>query len=326
MCIRDRYQRRVHGVIKMGFYLSSPNKEKHTVSGQSKDGRFRYVASGMQGWRVNMEDAHLAVPDLTPDCSLFGVFDGHGGPEVAKFVERHFVEELKANSNFKSGNMELALKETFLKMDELLQTKEGKDEVMKIKQSEGEEDRYGGGSGGNGEESYAGCTANVSLIYKNELYVANAGDSRSVLCTKGTAKEMSKDHKPDDEKEKDRVIKAGGYVSEGRINGNLNLSRAIGDLEYKKNSSLKVNQQLIIAEPDIQRITLTSNDEFILMGCDGIWETWSVQKMCDFISDRIKQGKPEKDIIEDLLDSNLCLLYTSPSPRDRQKSRMPSSA
>lgn len=74
------------------------------------------------------------------------------------------------------------------------------------------------------------------MIYKNDLYVANAGDSRSVLCTGGKAKEMSKDHKPDDEKERERIIKAGGYVTDGRINGNLNLSRAIGDLEYKKNS------------------------------------------------------------------------------------------
>jgi serine/threonine protein phosphatase PrpC len=37
------------------------------------------VASGMQGWRVNMEDAHIAKADLNDECSLFGVFDGHGG-------------------------------------------------------------------------------------------------------------------------------------------------------------------------------------------------------------------------------------------------------
>jgi hypothetical protein len=39
-----------------------------------------------------------------------------------------------------------------------------------------------------------------------------------------------------------RVRKAGGYISEGRINGNLNLSRAIGDLEYKKNTELKPSE------------------------------------------------------------------------------------
>ena len=50
---------------------------------------------------------------------------------------------------------------------------------------------------------------------------------------------LSVDHKPDDEVEKMRINKAGGYVSEGRVNDNLNLTRAIGDLEYKKNKKLK---------------------------------------------------------------------------------------
>jgi len=71
------------------------------------------------------------------------------------------------------------------------------------------------------------------------LYVANAGDSRTVLSRGGTAKELSLDHKPENPIEKERVTKAGGFISEGRINGNLNLSRAIGDLEYKKNPDLK---------------------------------------------------------------------------------------
>ena len=69
--------------------------------------------------------------------------------------------------------------------------------------------------------------------------------------------------------------KAGGFISEGRINGNLNLSRAIGDLEYKKNSDLKPEEQLISAYPDVTERDLESDDEFILMGCDGIWETLS---------------------------------------------------
>ena len=54
---------------------------------------------------------------------------------------------------------------------------------------------------------------------------------------------MSTDHKPDVDAEKNRIIKAGGYVSnEGRVNGNLNLSRAIGDIEYKNNDKLKQNE------------------------------------------------------------------------------------
>jgi serine/threonine protein phosphatase PrpC len=80
-----------------------------------------------------------------------------------------------------------------------------------------------------------GCTSNVIYIdkKKNKIYVANAGDSRTVVCERGNAVELSKDHKPDLPEERSRIMKAGGEVSEGRVNGMLALSRAIGDFDYK---------------------------------------------------------------------------------------------
>ena len=69
--------------------------------------------------------------------------------------------------------------------------------------------------------SYAGCTANVALIHKNTLYVANAGDSRSVLCRNNGPFDMSVDHKPDNPEEKARIEKAGGFVNDGRVNGKI---------------------------------------------------------------------------------------------------------
>ena len=66
----------------------------------------------------------------------------------------------------------------------------------------------------------AGCTANVCLIHKNQtIYVANSGDSRTVICRNGAPKELSTDHKPDLPQEKARIEKAGGFVSDGRVNG-----------------------------------------------------------------------------------------------------------
>lgn len=85
----------------------------------------------------------------------------------------------------------------------------------------------------------AGCTANVALLVGKTLYVANAGDSRSFLNRGGKNFDMSKDHKPDDELEKKRIERAGGFVSDGRVNGNLSLSRALGDLEYKKDNKFR---------------------------------------------------------------------------------------
>jgi serine/threonine protein phosphatase PrpC len=65
---------------------------------------------------------------------------------------------------------------------------------------------------------------------------------------------MSKDHKPDDKEELNRITKAGGSVTYGRVNGNLNLSRAFGDLEYKQNKSLGPEEQMITANPDISKV------------------------------------------------------------------------
>ena len=72
---------------------------------------------------------------------------------------------------------------------------------------------------------------------------------------------MSIDHKPDMPEEKARIEKAGGFVSEGRVNGNLNLSRALGDLEYKSDKKLNEEEQLIIAVPEVKSIELGPGDK-----------------------------------------------------------------
>ena len=75
----------------------------------------------------------------------------------------------------------------------------------------------------------SGCTAVVALKCGEELYVANAGDSRCVVSRAGKAVDMSIDHKPEDEPEKTRIEKAGGWVTpDGRVKGGLNLSRSLG--------------------------------------------------------------------------------------------------
>lgn len=116
--------------------------------------------------------------------------------------------------------------------------------------------------GGVGVES--GTTAVVALLSEKQLIVANAGDSRCVLCRDGEAVDMSIDHKPEDHLELTRVNRAGGSVVEGRIEGNLNLSRAIGDLAYKRNLKVSVEEQMITALPDIKTIELTHQDRFVV--------------------------------------------------------------
>jgi len=97
-----------------------------------------------------------------------------------------------------------------------------------------------------------GCTANVVLITPHTIFVANAGDSRSVLCREGKAVALSEDHKPDSPIEEARIKKAGGMISMGRVNGGLNLTRSFGDFDYKRNKSLSYGEQMITCKPDVK--------------------------------------------------------------------------
>jgi serine/threonine protein phosphatase PrpC len=154
---------------------------------------------------------------------------------------------------------------------------------------------------------FTGCTANVCLIDEagGKIICANAGDSRGVLCKGGVAFPMSVDHKPDLETEKNRIYKAEGWVSEGRVKGNLNLSRSLGDLEYKQNKKLSPAEQMITAYPEIKVEDLTPECNFIVMACDGVWDCMTNQEVCDFISERLKKNMKLSTIIEEIFDTIL---------------------
>ncbi|KAJ7009887.1 hypothetical protein NC653_000559 [Populus alba x Populus x berolinensis] len=132
-----------------------------------------------------------------------------------------------------------------------------------------------------------GSTACVAIIRNNQLVVANAGDSRCVISRKGQAYEMSKDHKPGLEVERERIRNAGGFIVVGRVNGTLNLSRAIGDTEFKQNKKLPAEQQIVTANPDIKTVELCDDDEFLVLACDGIWDCMSSQQLVDYVHEQL---------------------------------------
>jgi serine/threonine protein phosphatase PrpC len=210
-----------------------------------------------------MEDAH--VVHLDGRSAYFGVFDGHGGSEVAKFSAANILKILWQTPGFGAGDFPAALRQTFLGIDEAMLTPAGKAE-LKSYLDEADSDL----------ENMAGCTANFAMILDGILHVANSGDTRCVLARGGSAVEMSYDHKPEQETERDRIYSAGGFVTaEGRVNGNLNLSRSLGDFEYKGNPDLPPERQIITANPDVKSVQLTPQDEFLILACDGVWDILS---------------------------------------------------
>jgi len=281
----------------MGQTLSEPVVDK--ISDEGADECVIYGLSAMQGWRISMEDAHAAILDLQsetegkehtpapPDKRLayFGVYDGHGGEKVAQFAGEHIHKIVAKQDGFKKGDMEQALKDGFLATDRAILN----------------DPKY--------EEEVSGCTASVGIISKEKIWVANAGDSRSVLGVKGRAKPLSFDHKPQNEGEKARISAAGGFVDFGRVNGNLALSRAIGDFEFKKSADLSPEQQIVTAFPDVVTHEVSNDDEFLVIACDGIWDCQSSQAVVEFVRRGIAAKQDLHLICENMMDN--CLASNS---------------
>lgn len=232
-----------------------------------------------------MEDAHAAVLNLDEGKSeaetnaFFAVYDGHGGSNVARFAGQNVHKRLVTEESYKSRDYKEAMKRAFL----------GTDEDLLANPSS--------------TRDPSGCTAVAALVtHDNKVYVANAGDSRSVIGIKGEVKPLSFDHKPTSDVERARISGAGGYIEYGRVNGNLALSRALGDFEFKKNFNLPPERQIITADPDVTCHEMTEEDEFLVIACDGIWDCLSSQQVVDFVRYQVAEGKPLQEICEMMCD------------------------
>jgi serine/threonine protein phosphatase PrpC len=156
-----------------------------------------------------------------------------------------------------------------------------------------------------------GTTANVVLLKNGYCYVSNAGDSLAVLYKGGKAYRLNVEHKTSLTKERDRIIKSGSIIFKDRVDGRLNLTRAIGDFMHKDNSKIGWEKQAVTCLPDISKFKVTSDMEFIVMGCDGIWECVDTQKFCEHISRKLQEKVPLNLILRDVL--SIMLLKTDVS-------------
>jgi len=156
-----------------------------------------------------------------------------------------------------------------------------------------------------------GCTANVVLVdFKTgTIHCANAGDSRAVLARGGQAALLSVDHKPTQPLERRRVLAAGGQIigkgDNARIEGDLNLSRALGDLRYKVNPEIAPELQIISARPDIRSRRLCQTDKFVVLACDGIWERHTSESCVKSLSEKLLTSDVST-AIEEVFEEIIC--------------------
>lgn len=153
-------------------------------------------------------------------------------------------------------------------------------------------------------EDQSGCTAIVAIITDTHIIVANAGDARGILQTGETTRPMSFYHKPYNEIETARIEAAGGCASMRRVNGDLAVSRALGDFSYKQCESKPPKEQAVTSFPDIEIASRDGAEEFLLLCCDGIWDVMKNDEAGAFVRASLAdgyQGMPLSEVCSKLL-------------------------
>ncbi|KAF3539438.1 hypothetical protein F2Q69_00018678 [Brassica cretica] len=237
------------GYLDLALSCSNPTQTVETPAsggGLSQNGKFSYGYASSAGKRSSMEDFFETRIDGIDGqiVGLFGVFDGHGGARAAEYVKRHLFSNLITHPKFISDTKS-AITDAYNHTDS---------ELLKSENSHNRD---------------AGSTASTAILIGDRLIVANVGDSRAVISRGGNAIAVSRDHKPDQSDERERIENAGGFVmwaGTWRVGGILAVSRAFGD---------RLLKQYVVADPEIQEEKIDDSLEFLILASDGLWDVFS---------------------------------------------------
>ncbi|CAG7872079.1 unnamed protein product [Brassica rapa] len=252
------------------------------MSRKPENEKFSYGYASSAGKRSSMEDFfETRIDGIDGEIvGLFGVFDGHGGAAAAEYLKRHLFSNLITHPNFISDTKS-AIADAYNHTDS---------ELLKSE---------------NNHTIDAGSTASTAILVRDRLLVANVGDSRAVICRAGTAFAVSRDHKPDQSDERERIENAGGFVmwaGTWRVGGVLAVSRSFGD---------RLLKEYVIADPEIQVHMMTSLSyqlyytstcvqsvmsslqeekiddslEFLILASDGLWDVFSNEEAVEVVKE-----------------------------------------
>ncbi|XP_057728014.1 protein phosphatase 2C 57 isoform X1 [Arachis stenosperma] len=262
----------------------------------------RWGSIALQGLREEMEDDIIVRPDGLHGFSFAAVFDGHGGFSSVEFLSVNHRDELYNEClEALQGGLVLVEKD-FKATKEALEQAFAKADAKLLKWLEMK-----------GEEDESGATATAVFIGDDTLLVSHIGDSSVVLSRAGKAEMVTSPHRPYGSnkaslQEIKRIREAGGWIVNGRICGDIAVSRAFGDLRYKtkKNemlqkgvqegrwsekfiSRVRLNNDLVVAYPDIYQVDLGSDAEFIVLASDGLWDYMSSSDAVSFVREQLQK-------------------------------------
>ena len=223
---------------------------------------------------------------------FFGVYDGHGGKGCSFYLKDNLYKNV---NEFSSEGIKLGIEKT----EENFKNEEALNEKGEIKDS-------------------SGSCGIIAMIKDKKLIIANVGDSRLVLFKNGLVSFTTEDHKPGSDTEKKRIESAGGKIYQtpslfplyqnGKeieipwrvLPGRLSVSRTFGDIEAK-DERFGGMKGVVVALPDITEIELNDEFNFIVIGCDGIFDVLSNEELLECINIVLR----EKQMTENINDEDI---------------------
>ncbi len=219
---------------------------------------YTYGHASLQGRRPTMEDTYFAKE--AESHAFYGVFDGHGGVEVARHLALKLYFNIVSCSYFKASPLRAMAAGCLLTNQDLLSFAENQ-----------------------------GSCAIMALIKDDRLFIGNVGDSRAVLCRAGVAHALSQDHKPTRPDERKRIQDLGGFITMrggvARVQGVLAITRAFGDFKLKP---------YVIAQPETLTHQIVREDEFLVLACDGVWDVFTNQQAVDLVRVSLQKSQDPK--------------------------------
>jgi serine/threonine protein phosphatase PrpC len=272
-----------------------------------------YSAYSLQGQRKYMEDEYY----IDRDGNFAAVFDGHGGSAVSRYLRQNLYANYQAalpkaasasavSEDHSDASLSMivaaALQAALEKVDSEVGSIshwsfQGSTALAMVVVNDDDDENDGNNYYGNDGGSNGGSSRSSS----RSIVVANVGDSRAILCRAGQALDLTTDHKPNDESERRRIEECGGRVSwygevdmhghpvSGagvyRINGNLALSRSIGD---------RAERPWVTGLADVTRHRIVEHDNkndtpFALLATDGLFDVMSSQAVAKFVTNLLNR-------------------------------------
>lgn len=238
------------------------NDSAHSVK------EYSYNENKNYPFRKDMQDYHNIIDSFNDveTQGYFALLDGHGGNDVVEYANEKMPLILLSNLNQLGSNKELLFIRSFNELDG----------EIKLLSSANE----------------SGTTFTLIFICveneKKMLYCSNLGDTKAILIRTFKNEEgkldfknficLTKEHKCTDKEEAERIRNEGGLVFNGRLFGQLALSRALGDFNLKPNG--------LITKPSFFKKEVSEGD-FIVACSDGVWDVVSEDNICDILFDEI---------------------------------------